>query len=58
MAAVKSYWQQMLFSGRDVAPPEMDSEDGVVSYVLRHPGSIGYVGSSANVGGAKVITLR
>src|SRR5438552_2231277 len=27
VAAVKSYWQQMIFSGRGVPPPELDSDD-------------------------------
>lgn len=58
VAAVKSYWQQMIFAGRDVPPPEMDSDDDVTKYVLRHPGAIGYVSPAANLGGAKVITLR
>lgn len=56
--SVKSYWQQMIFSGRDLPPPELDSDDEVVSYVLREPGSIGYVSSAANLRGAKVLTLR
>src|SRR5689334_20752347 len=29
ISAVKNYWQQMIFSGRDVPPPEFDSEQKV-----------------------------
>lgn len=56
--AVKSYWQQAIFSGRDVPPPEFDSEDDVVKYVLKHPGALGYVSTSVNLAGAKVVSLR
>src|SRR5690349_8657096 len=31
--AVKSYWQQMIFSGRGVPPPEVDSDEAVMAYV-------------------------
>src|SRR4051794_37741020 len=40
---VKGYWQQRIFSGRDVPPPELDREEDVVRFVLRHPGAVGYV---------------
>jgi len=58
VAAVRTYWQQMIFSGRDIPPPEFDSEDEVVRYVLKHPGAIGYVSGSAEVGGAKVVPVK
>jgi ABC-type phosphate transport system substrate-binding protein len=56
--AVKIYWQQMIFSGRELPPPEMGSDDEVVDYVLRRPGSIGYVSASTNLRGTKVLTVR
>lgn len=49
---VKSYWQQRIFSGRDVPPPELSSEEEVVKYVLSNPGSIGYISESALTGNA------
>ena len=55
--AVKSYWQQRIFSGRDVPPPELRNDAEVVEYVLRHPGAIGYVSRAADVRGAKVVTV-
>ncbi len=58
VAAVKSYWQQLIFSGRDVPPPELSSEDDVVEYVRRHPGAIGYVSANADVSGVKVVKVR
>ena len=42
-AAVKAYWQKMIFSGRDVPPPEKGSAAEVLAYVRANPGAIGYV---------------
>jgi ABC-type phosphate transport system substrate-binding protein len=56
--AVKNYWQQVIFTGRDVPPPELDSDEDVVKYVLKYPGGLGYVSGSANLNGAKVVTLQ
>lgn len=58
VSTVKSYWQQMVFSGRGVPPPEMASEDEVVSFVLKNRGAVGYVSTSTNVLGAKILPLR
>lgn len=58
VAAVKNYWQQLVFSGRGIPPPEMDSDEQVVKFVLRNPGAIGYVSGTANVEGAKVVFSR
>ena len=58
VSAVKSYWQQLVFSGRDVPPPELDRDEDVIGYVLRFPGAIGYVSSTANVDRVKVVTLK
>ena len=58
VAAVKSYWQQAIFSGRDVPPPELDGDEAVVKYVLRHAGGVGYIAGNANPGGAKTLSVR
>jgi ABC-type phosphate transport system substrate-binding protein len=57
VAAVRSYWQQVIFAGRDVPPPELGSDDDVVKYVLKYPGSVGYVTGGADLNGAKVISV-
>ncbi|HEX3693974.1 MAG TPA: phosphate ABC transporter substrate-binding protein [Polyangia bacterium] len=57
VSAVKSYWQQLVFSGREVPPPEMDSDEDVIRYVLRFPGAIGYVSGAANAEHVKVVTI-
>lgn len=58
VAAVKSYWQQMVFSGTGVPPPELDSEGDVVKFVLKNRGAVGYVSTGVNLQGAKILTLR
>jgi hypothetical protein len=58
VAEVKSYWQQRIFAGRDTPPPELDGDDDVVHYVLKHPGAVGYVSVGAALAGAKVVAIR
>jgi ABC-type phosphate transport system substrate-binding protein len=58
VAAVKSYWQQKVFSGQGVPPPELDSDSEVVRFVLKNPGAVGYVSSSGNVAGVKIVAVR
>jgi ABC-type phosphate transport system substrate-binding protein len=53
--AIKVYWQQRIFSGRDVPPPELDSDDEVIAYVLKHEGAVGYVSAAASLDGARVL---
>jgi hypothetical protein len=56
--AVRAYWQQHIFSGRDVPPPELDSDEDVVRYVARGRGAVGYVSASATLEGVKVLMVR
>jgi hypothetical protein len=58
VSAVRSYWQQPVFSGRDVPPPELDGDAAVVRWVLEHPGAVGYVGGDADLGAARVVTVK
>ena len=58
VAAVKSYWQQRIFSGRELPPPELDSDEAVVGYVLKHRGALGYVSGSAKLEQAKVVQIQ
>jgi ABC-type phosphate transport system substrate-binding protein len=58
VAAVRNYWRQSVFSGRDVPPPEFDSESDIVAYVSRNPGAIGYVSAATNVNGTRVVQIR
>jgi hypothetical protein len=57
VAAVRSYWQQRIFSGRGVPPPELDSDEAVVRYVISHPGAVGYVSGGAKLDRARVLRV-
>lgn len=41
--AIRAYWQQQVFSGRDVPPVEKSSDAEVLRFVAETPGAIGYV---------------
>lgn len=56
--AVRRYWNQQVFSGRGVPPPELDSERDVVEYVTHNRGAIGYVAEGTDLQGAKVVEIR
>ena len=58
VAAVRSYWQQRIFSGRGVPPPELESDEAVVAYVLKHRGALGYVSSNAKLSEARPIAVK
>jgi ABC-type phosphate transport system substrate-binding protein len=57
VSSIKSYWQRMIFSGRDTPPPELDSDAKVIQFVSSHPGAIGYVSTSANIANVKVLRI-
>ena len=57
-AAVKSYWNQQIFSGRDVPPVEKKSDAEVLAFVRSTAGAIGYVSEAAPVDGVRVVTVN
>jgi hypothetical protein len=60
VAAVRSYWQQSIFSGRDVPPPELDSDEAMLRFVAKYSGAVGYVSATTKLDGSntKVIVVR
>jgi len=58
VGAVRSYWQQRIFSGRDVPPPEVDTDEAVLAFVTKHPGALGYVSGAAKLSGVRELTIR
>jgi len=58
VAAVETFWQQQIFSGKDVPPPSKGSDDDVVAFVKATPGGIGYVSAGASVAGVKVLAVK
>jgi ABC-type phosphate transport system substrate-binding protein len=57
-ASVRTYWNQLIFSGRGVPPPELESDAAIVAYVARHRGAIGYVSATAKLEGVKSVVVR
>ena len=57
VSAIKAYWQQKVFSGRDVQPPEESSDSAVIAFVRANPSAIGYVAEGMAVGDLKVLEV-
>jgi ABC-type phosphate transport system substrate-binding protein len=57
-AQLKIYWNQQIFSGKGVPPPEADSTAAAVAYVLANPGAIAYLPVGADPGKAKLIKVN
>jgi ABC-type phosphate transport system substrate-binding protein len=55
--AVRAYWQQRVFSGRDVPPPEKDGDASVIAFVRRNRGAIGYVTTAGPASGVKIVAV-
>jgi len=56
--AVRAYWNQVIFSGRDVPPIEKPGDAEVVAFVRASRGAVGYVSAGADVTGLKVLAVR
>jgi len=57
-SAVRAYWQQRIFSGRDIPPLQKDDDAAVLAFVRRNRGAIGYVSAEAPLAGVKVVVVR
>ena len=55
--AISAYWQQMIFGGKGVPPPERTSDADVVAFVRDTPGAIGYAWSGSDLSGVKVVAV-
>lgn len=49
VSAIKAFWQKMIFSGRQIPPPEIESDQAVIDYVSGHPGAVGYISSKTAI---------
>jgi ABC-type phosphate transport system substrate-binding protein len=58
LSAVRSYWNQLIFSGREVPPVEKQGDAEVVAFVRATPGAVGYVSPGADLAGVKVLTVK
>ena len=58
-SALESYWQQQIFAGKDIPPPEKKSDEDVIAYVQATPGAIGYVAVGTTLGaGVKAVRVQ
>ncbi|MEP6572216.1 MAG: phosphate ABC transporter substrate-binding protein [Gemmatimonadota bacterium] len=56
--SVKSYWQEIVFSGKGEPPVEKPSDADVIAYIKANPDGIGYVSAAAAASaGVKVVAL-
>lgn len=61
VAEVKSYWQQKIFAGYDLPPPELNVDQDIINYVMKNPGAVGYISEDIPVdqlGDIKVLTIK
>jgi hypothetical protein len=56
-AQLARYWSQRMFSGKGRPPPTVADDAAVKDWVIRTPGGIGYVDSSAVDGSVKVLLI-
>ena len=57
VSAIKSYWQQQIFSGRSVPPPEKISDREIIEYISANANAIGYVSKDADINNVKVLNV-
>lgn len=58
VSAVRIFWEQRIFAGRDLPPPEVANDAEVIRFVMRDRGAIGYVSAGAHLDGAKVLSVK
>lgn len=56
-AQFKSFWRNLVFSGRGVMPREFDNASAMIQYVAATPNAIGYVEVTAVDASVKVFTI-
>jgi hypothetical protein len=55
---LRSYWTQRIFAGLDVPPPQADTAQAAIRYVLNNRGAVAYLPASVDSGGAKVVEIE
>ncbi len=58
VSAVETFWQQQIFSGKEVPPATKSGDADMLAFVKATPGAIGYVSAGASTDGVKVIAVR
>jgi ABC-type phosphate transport system substrate-binding protein len=55
--SVKSFWQDIVFSGKGDPPPERASDAEVIAFVKDNANGLGYVSSATPANGVKIIIV-
>jgi hypothetical protein len=55
-SAVDAYWQQQIFSGKDI-PPAQKNEGAALDFVRSNGNGIAYVSAEADTEGVRIITI-
>lgn len=59
LVAIQNFWNQQIFSGKEVPPPQMAREVDIVAFVRGNPDAVGYVSPTAELGpGVRVLRLE
>ncbi len=54
----KNYWKKMVFTGKGSAPKSFKEVSGLIEYVAKTEGAIGYISAEDGTEGVKVITIK
>jgi ABC-type phosphate transport system substrate-binding protein len=57
VARIEAYWQQKIFTGRGVPPPQQPSDAAVIQYVAENPDAVGYISGDTRAAGVRVVAL-
>lgn len=58
VGAIRSHWQQAAFSGSASAPIELSSDQQVINFVNANAGAVGYISSTTDAAGVKVLSIN
>ena len=58
VGAMEAYWQQQIFSGRDVPPVQKETDAKIVAFVRKNPNAIGYVSAGAQLDGVQIVSWK
>lgn len=54
----ENYWKRQVFTGKGKAPRSFSSDQELVRFVARTPGTVGYISSGADTGKTKIISVQ
>jgi ABC-type phosphate transport system substrate-binding protein len=52
------YWKKLLFTGKGSMPAQAKDDAGVIDYVAKNPGALGYVDRASVANGVKALVMK